>query len=299
MASAADLIRTVGLRVGGTVRWGERIPSPGPGVYIVSMPEPMADAPIDAAALQAWIHRLPGMTVDRAAATVASLEARLRSFWIPETSIVYIGLAGISVAGRVADFYRTPLGARAPHAGGHWLKTLVGLDTFLVTWAESAAPGDDEDALLRAFADALPKAAGARLPAGPILPFANLETGGKIRKAHGISGSRDPRTPSLSDPPVPVTRPKPATARASSRPTAKASLAEINAAIQRLACAHPDRRVTAVEAGAELDRLDLVRDSPTRRGKPVRDLLRAGAIDHAYQEGGRFWFIDCADRGHP
>ena len=88
LASAADLIRTVGLRVGGTVRWGDRIPSPTPGVYIVSTPEPMADAPIDADALQAWIDRLPGMRVDGAVATVATLGARLRSFWIPETSVV-------------------------------------------------------------------------------------------------------------------------------------------------------------------------------------------------------------------
>lgn len=77
-------------------------------------------------------------------------------------------------------------------------------------------------------------------------------------------------------------------------PRVRADVAEINAAIQRLACAHPDGRVTAVEAGAELDRLGLLRDSATRRGKPLRDLLREGAIEHAYQEAGRYWFIDCA-----
>lgn len=292
----ADLLRTVGLSVAGTVRWGEPVPSPVPGVYIVSMPEPMADAPIDAQALRAWIDRLPGMRVDGATPTVASLEARLRSFWIAETSVVYIGLAGRSTATRVQQFYRTPLGDRAPHAGGHWLKTLVGLDTFLVTWAASVAPDDDEDALLRAFADALPKAASARLPAGPILPFANLETGGKVRKAHGISGSRDPRTTRLRDPAASVIRPKPLTAPVRSRSTSNASLAEINAAIQRFACAQPDRRVTAVEAGAELDRLGLLRDSATRPGKPLRELLRAGGIDHAYQEGGRSWYIECGVR---
>ena len=72
-----------------------------------------------------------------------------------------------------------------------------------------------------------------------------------------------------------------------------AKLIDINAAIQHLACNHPDQRVTAVEAAAELDRLNLLRDSPARPGKPLRDLLRKGAIDLAYQEGGRFWFIDC------
>jgi hypothetical protein len=38
----------------------------------------------------------------------------------------------------------------------------------------------------------------------------------------------------------------------------------------------------------------LLRDSPTRRGKPLRDLLRAGSIDHALQDDGRWWFIECA-----
>lgn len=34
--------------------------------------------------------------------------------------------------------------------------------------------------------------------------------------------------------------------------------------------------------------------SRTRPGKPLRDLLRAGAIENANQDGGRFWFIRCA-----
>jgi hypothetical protein len=76
----------------------------------------------------------------------------------------------------------------------------------------------------------------------------------------------------------------------------KAQIEQINRTIQQFACHQPDRRSTAVEVAAELDRAGLLRDSPTRRGKPLRDLLRAGSIAHAYQEGGRFWFIDCASR---
>ena len=53
MTSAEHLLRDVGLAVGGTVQWGEPVPSPAPGVYIVSTPDPLADAPIDAATLRA------------------------------------------------------------------------------------------------------------------------------------------------------------------------------------------------------------------------------------------------------
>lgn len=292
MTNAEDLLRDVGLAMGGTVQWGNPVPSPVPGIYIISTPAPMAEAPIEIAALRAWIHRLPQMRIDGRRPTAATLNARLRSFWVPGETVVYIGLAGTSLASRVRQFYGTPLGNRAPHAGGHWLKTLRGIDAFQVTWAASATPGDHEDALLRAFARALPRSAVAHLPRGTTLPFANLETGDKVRKPHGITGSRVGRISTGA-----AERAQPDPIRKKAGPVrARTATTDINAAIQRLACAHPDRRVTAVEAGAELDRLGLLRDSPTRRGKPLRVLLREGVLDHAYQEGGRLWFIDCATR---
>jgi hypothetical protein len=78
--------------------------------------------------------------------------------------------------------------------------------------------------------------------------------------------------------------------------TVNASLAEINAALARIACAHPDGRVSAVEAAAELDRLGLLKDSGSRPGLPLRNRLRAGEIANAHQEGGRWWFIECPKR---
>jgi len=53
--------------------------------------------------------------------------ARIASFWLPDEPIVYIGLA-TSLRSRVSGFYRTPIGARRPHAGGWLLKTLSILD---------------------------------------------------------------------------------------------------------------------------------------------------------------------------
>lgn len=68
---------------------------------------------------------------------------------------------------------------------------------------------------------------------------------------------------------------------------------EINAALQSIACADPSGEVTAVDAARELDRRGLLRDSPSRPGKPLRDLLRAGQVPGAYQEAGRWWRIRC------
>jgi hypothetical protein len=41
----------------------------------------------------------------------------------------------------------------------------------------------------------------------------------------------------------------------------------------------------------------VLRDSASRPGKPLRDLLRAGLIEYAYQDGGRWWFIRCGRGG--
>ena len=81
--------------------------------------------------------------------------------------------------------------------------------------------------------------------------------------------------------------------------SAPAGLVAISDAIQRLACASPDRRVPAVEAARELERLGLLADSASRPGLPLRNLLRDGQIAHAYQEGGRWWFIECSVEAAP
>jgi hypothetical protein len=158
------------------------VPEPGPGVYVVATPEPLDDAPLDEDTLDAWITNRPEMRIDGKAATLANLEARLRSFWIPGETIVYIGRAGTSLAKRVGQYYRTPLGATAPHAGGHWIKTLSVLSDLRVTWATTMDPSGAETALLLEFPKRLSARQRQALPSGPVLPFANLETGAKVRK---------------------------------------------------------------------------------------------------------------------
>jgi hypothetical protein len=53
-----------------------------------------------------------------------------------------------------------------------------------------------------------------------------------------------------------------------------------------------------VEANELFERHGLIDNSKLRRGKPLRDLLRAGQIPHAYQAGGKHskWFITHSNR---
>lgn len=51
--------------------------------------------------------------------------------------------------------------------------------------------------------------------------------------------------------------------------------------------------VGAVEASEWLDEVGLLRNSRSRSGKPLRDLLRSGMLVGQRQESNRRWFIDC------
>src|SRR5262245_51227108 len=80
----------------------------------------------DRSSIQKWISRVPTMELDRSKATVLGVTARLSKFWLADESILYIGKA-TPLRSRIDAYYRTPLGDRGPHAGGHWLKTRRGL----------------------------------------------------------------------------------------------------------------------------------------------------------------------------
>jgi hypothetical protein len=164
-----------------------------PGIYIVGMRTPLAVAPLDARAIAAWRRRVPTMSVDGVRVTQATLTARLASFWIPSATVLYIGQASGPVTSRVAAYYRTPLGNRSPHAGGHWIMTLAVLQHCRV-WS---AATDDFDAveedLLDDFARTVPPAERRALhDSERVLPFANLEDGRGLKKRHGIKGSKLP-----------------------------------------------------------------------------------------------------------
>jgi transcription elongation factor GreA len=186
---AAVLLRSVGLLADGPAVWGRPMRASGPGIFIIELPNPPATAPIELTRIGKWIERLPGMKIDGEEATSKAVAARLASFWIPSTSVLYVGTSQQSMAARVGAIERTVLGDRRPYAGGNWLKTLTGLERARVWWAGTDATEEYEDALFTAFAAAIPDADRERLPdTTVVLPFANLRSSAGERKAHGLTG---------------------------------------------------------------------------------------------------------------
>jgi hypothetical protein len=182
----------------GAVGWAETVPEPAPGVYVVSLTAETESAagsipaaPLSRAALRKWLEARPELQVDGRRPTVAELATRMAGFWLPDEVILYIGLAGASLRSRVRQYYDTPLGARRPHAGGHFLKTLDNLSDLYVHWSSTDDPKAVENRMLEAFCQNVSERTRVQLldPEHPF-PFANLEWPAGTRKKHGLTGSK-------------------------------------------------------------------------------------------------------------
>lgn len=172
----------------GPVTWGQPVRSRKPGIFVVEQTAATEAAPIDSRAILAWLQRAPSLTVDGERPNQAALAARLASFWLPRQRVLYVGRTNKSLSGRVGAAYATRLGDRRPHPGGHWLKTLLGLDRLRVWWAETEAPEEYEDAVLALFAEGVPVVDRGTLPPdSPILPWAVLEKATGERRETGIA----------------------------------------------------------------------------------------------------------------
>jgi hypothetical protein len=198
-----SLFAAAGLLPTEIVKWGQPPRLDAPGVYVVSLSEEagesaeaLAECPVYSTAVSAWLTARPELQLDGVRPDVDRLAARLARFWFPDEVVLYVGLAGTSVRQRVKQYYSTPLGARRPHAGGHFLKTLSSLNELWVHCAATEAPDAAEDAMLRAFVAGVSATSGNSLhdPTLPI-PFANLEWPRGRRKLHGITGSKGDITP--------------------------------------------------------------------------------------------------------
>ena len=69
--------------------------------------------PLSFSALEEWLAVRPEMALDGERPTAAQLSDRLASFWMRDEVILYVGLTT-----------RRLSGARKPHSGGYFLKTL-------------------------------------------------------------------------------------------------------------------------------------------------------------------------------
>jgi hypothetical protein len=200
-SSISTLLAAADLEHGGAVRWGSRVEPDAPGVYLVSLgsgpafvaPTPEA-APIGDAAIEELLAARPELRLDGQRPSSGELARRIGAFWVLEEPVLYIGLAGTSMRRRVSQYYKTPLGARTPHAGGWFLKTLDILPDLWVHFAATPEPVACEDRLIETFVAGTSKAARRRLPDPERpFPFANLEWPKGARKPHGITGARAPR----------------------------------------------------------------------------------------------------------
>ncbi len=180
----------------GPVVWGRPVPARGSGVFVVELPAPLHHAPLELTRIGKWLELVPGLRLDGEHPTSRALAARLESFWLPSSRVLFVGTTDGSIGGRIEAIRNTVLGARRPHPGGHWLHALTGLDQVRVWWAATKAIEESEDALLTAFAETIPAAErGALHDPAVVLPFANLRTATGERKATGLANSLVPADP--------------------------------------------------------------------------------------------------------
>lgn len=233
-STVASLLAAVGLEPAGCVAWGTPVPETSPGVYIVAlspsadaMESTYPDAPISDAAVGELCGVCPALTLDDMQHPArAELANRISSYWLPDETVLYLGLAGQPLRTRVRQYYRTPLGAAKPHKGGWWLKTLSVLADVHVHFAATADFKHAEENMLRTFAANVSDDSRDRLPADePVMPFANLRDGDWRRRSHGIAGATTgtvaKSTPTARSGPVPAApsqRQRTVSARATTTP---------------------------------------------------------------------------------
>ena len=197
-STVSELLHSASLKLGGVVWWSTPVPTRMPGVYVVSLsPDPgqnngvVATAPINWDIVAEWIARVPTLELDgERGPDPGRLARRIGAFWLADENVLYIRKA-TSLRSRVGDYYRTPLGDRRPHAGGHWIKTLSLLNETRVYFAEASDPPDAEARLMKAFIAGVSQIATRQVrdPSRPF-PFANLEFPRGNIKNHGLSKSK-------------------------------------------------------------------------------------------------------------
>jgi len=308
--TAPALLREIGLMADGPVRWGNPVRASGPGLYVVELAAPLADAPIDLAKVGKWLEKVPTLRLDGQRPTSRQLQARLASLWLPDQVVLYVGQSSVSIGGRVRAFYATPLGDRRPHAGGHWLQTLRSLAAMRVWWAATTAPEEAEDAAFDAFA----ASALAHLPGRPAaaldLPWANRSRPTGERQASGITGSVLPEDAVPPAPAARITQLPPGNAEGTSTevrgtgtvrraPRAAATPARSAVRAPRAGTARPERKREPIALTADaIDRTRVELDDLTRMRRPevvariksARELgdLRENAEYHAAREEQSF-----------
>lgn len=187
---AAALLRDVGLRPDGPGLWGRPLTTRAPGLYLVELASPQEQAPIELTRVGRWIERVPQLRLEGVRPQSKALAARLASLWLPSAVVLYAGATAGSLGGRTLALARHEIGDRRPHADGHWLHLLRGIERARLWFAETDAAEEYLDAVLDAFAASLPSPLPPGRPAGALpLPWANLRRPTGERQVHGLTNS--------------------------------------------------------------------------------------------------------------
>jgi len=223
-----QVFAAAGLHPDGCVTWGAPVPETAPGVYVIALTDETKahkaarrECPLSQPALETLLRVRPELLVDGVRPDTSALAKRLSAFWLPDEVVLYVGLAGTSVHGRVKAYYTTRIGARSPHAGGWFLKMLSVLPQLHVHYAAADEPTLAEDRMLAAFSAQVSDAARSTLhdPDRPI-PFANIEWPKRRYKRHGIKGAKQPKAPRASvAAALPTASPAPAATEVPLHPT--------------------------------------------------------------------------------
>jgi hypothetical protein len=184
--------------------WGRPLTTRAAGLYLVELAEPLPRPPIEITRVGKWIERVPELRLDGERPSSKALASRLASLWLPTSPVIYAGATSGSLGGRVLALAHHVLGDRRPHADGHWLHLLHGIERTRIWFAETDAPEEYLDAVLDAFGASIGAALPPGRPAGSlVLPWASLRRPTGERQVHGITGSM---LPEEAAPPSPPTR---------------------------------------------------------------------------------------------
>ncbi len=108
-----QLFTDSGKEILGQVKWGQKVNCNYPGIYVVAITDSAekivcsVDAPISVKIVQDWITYVPKLNLDGKRPRYEDLVNRLKEFWIPDETILYIGKAGTSLKDRVNQYYNT------------------------------------------------------------------------------------------------------------------------------------------------------------------------------------------------
>jgi transcription elongation factor GreA len=265
--NGGELLRSVGLMPDGPAVLGRPTSAGKPGVYVVEIGAAQATAPLDLLRVGKWIERVPELRLDGERPTSKQLAARLASFWLPSQSVVFVGSSTGTMAGRLRALEAQVLGDPKPFAGAQWLKALRAdvVDRLRVWWAATDAPEEYEDALLDAFAEAVPTSERDALrDTTVVLPWANQRRPAGDRRATGLTNATLPLDRPAAAPPTTRVDLPPGTADGVAEPRNAGTVRRTNATPP------PQRPPTRTPRPASTPRPRTAKPAPGRPAPPVQ-----------------------------